>query len=110
MVYFVEKPWGSEEIWAKTEQYVGKVLTIRHGHRLSLQYHEEKEETIRVLRGTLKFILDKETIYLSEGQTAHVPPKTIHRMEAHQGDVIVLEVSTPQLHDVVRLSDDYQRA
>lgn len=109
----VEKPWGHEEIWAETERYVGKILFIREGHRLSLQHHMIKEETVRVGRGILALELEDEhgeivSHELSEGQCAHIRPGQKHRMRAVT-DVEVIEVSTPELDDVVRHSDDYGR-
>lgn len=97
------KPWGTEEIWAHTDVYVGKILTIQNGHRLSLQYHKVKDESIRVIKGTLTLVLGNETRTLKQGDTAHIPPTTIYRMEANHGDVQVVEVSTPELDDIVRL-------
>lgn len=109
----VEKPWGHEEIWAETPKYIGKYLYIKAGHRLSRQYHEVKEETIRVLRGELLLEIGPEhdllQMRLDEGETYHVTPHTIHRFCAVDTDVILLEVSTPELDDVVRLVDDYSR-
>lgn len=113
----VEKPWGYEEIWAKTEKYVGKILVIYPEKKLSKQYHERKEETIRVLQGTLKLWFEdlrpgrgfKGWLFLDPGQTFHIPVGAIHRMEALSEEVHVLEVSTPELEDVVRLEDDYGR-
>jgi mannose-6-phosphate isomerase len=109
----VEKPWGFEKIWAKTDKYVGKLLHIMPGHRLSLQYHEVKEETIYVLSGTLKAYTTKLEIehVMSEGMSLHVIPGMVHRFEAPAdgGPVVLLEVSTPELDDVVRLKDDYER-
>lgn len=108
----VEKPWGYELIWAHTDRYVGKVLFIAAGHKLSRQYHKVKDETLFVTKGTM--ILEvgpEETVELktmSEGDVFHVKPGTIHRMVA-QTDVEVMEVSTPELDDVVRLSDVYGR-
>jgi mannose-1-phosphate guanylyltransferase len=105
----VDKPWGYEEWWAVTQKYVGKLLYIKQGHRLSLQYHNVKEETMRVISGILTFILGEDTMQLKPGDAVHVPPGTIHRMEANEGDVVVIEVSTPEVDDVVRLQDDYSR-
>jgi len=105
----VEKPWGHEEWWAVTDKYVGKMLYINKWHKLSLQYHNIKEETIRVISGTLYLVLDYETFVLQAGECAHVKPKTIHRMEAKETDVIVVEVSTPEVDDIVRIADDYNR-
>lgn len=108
----IEKPWGYEEIWAKTERYVGKYLIINRPHRLSFQYHKKKEETIRLLKGEMDLELgdenERETIRLKAGDICHITPKTRHRMIAVK-DCIVLEVSTPELDDVVRLEDDYDR-
>jgi len=109
----VDKPWGHEEIWAHTDRYVGKVLFILAGHSLSLQYHNEKEETIRMLRGQMDFEMEepgqsRRTVSLDEGDVVHIRPKTIHRMTAVT-DCEVLEVSTPELDDVVRLEDRYGR-
>ena len=108
----VEKPWGYELIWARTERYVGKILHVRKGHALSLQYHRVKEETIRLLSGRLRFETEsngaREVRVLEPGEGAHVPPGLRHRMEAVE-DCDVLEVSTPELDDVVRLEDRYGR-
>lgn len=106
----IEKPWGFEEIWAHTDKYVGKLLHIKKGHRLSLQYHEVKEETIYVLSGVLTLITDKEHIILPPGETYHISPGDIHRFSAAEEDVTLMEVSTPDLEDVVRLEDDHGRA
>lgn len=109
----VTKPWGKEEIWAETPQYVGKYLHISAGHRLSKQYHEKKEETIRVLSGKLQLVLgsgDNEFQQtLAVGEVYHITPLTIHRFCATDEDVVLVEVSTPELDDVVRLEDDYRR-
>lgn len=109
----ITKPWGKEEIWAETPKYVGKYLYINSGHRLSRQYHNKKEETIRVISGNLLLELgDGENLtqmILSSGETYHVVPKTVHRFCAGRDDVVLVEVSTPELDDVVRLQDDYSR-
>ena len=110
----VEKPWGHELIWANTDRYVGKILHVKAGHALSLQYHERKDETIHLLRGRMKFFAGPsvdalEEILLEEGDSFRVVPGTIHRMEAVT-DVDILEASTPDLTDVVRLEDRYGRA
>lgn len=112
----VQKPWGHEEIWAETNNYVGKVLFINPGHRLSRQYHNLKEETFRVLSGVLLLEIgqgeDLFCFYMTPGMTYHCPPGTIHRMccEANEKEPVqVLEVSTNHLDDVVRLEDDYKR-
>lgn len=109
----IEKPWGYEEVWAKTNKYVGKRLVILPGHRLSLQYHEKKEETIYVMEGLLRVWESKdEKGYkdLPMGAIYHVKPKQIHRFGSPNGVLTVLiEVSTPELNDVIRLEDDYKR-
>ena len=111
----VEKPWGYEKIWAQTKDYVGKVLFIKSGHRLSKQYHEVKEETICVLEGRLALEIGMpeelgfRREYLTPGQTFHVKPGTIHRFCATTTDVKLAEVSTPEIDDVVRLEDKYSR-
>lgn len=109
----VTKPWGHEEIWAATDRYVGKLLRIRNQHRLSLQHHRVKDETLRVLEGRLLLTegpsLDRLTErILGPGDAVHLPPGRIHRMEALE-DVLLVEVSTPELDDVVRHEDDYGR-
>jgi mannose-6-phosphate isomerase len=110
----VEKPWGHELIWAETERYVGKVLHVKAGHALSLQYHERKDETIHLLRGTMRFVVGPSpdslsVVELGEGQSFRVTPGTVHRMEAVT-DVDILEASTADLDDVVRLDDRYGRS
>lgn len=108
----VAKPWGHERIWAKTDKYVGKILFIKAGHSLSRQYHDEKDETFQVLTGELTLEIGwpvSETLELNEfSESFHCPPGTVHRMRA-RSDCRVLEISTPQLDDVVRLEDDYGR-
>jgi mannose-6-phosphate isomerase-like protein (cupin superfamily) len=110
----VEKPWGHELIWAKTADYVGKILHIRKGHMLSLQYHRQKEETVLVSSGKMLFLFEDEKgvmqeIPLSAGEAHHIPTGRKHRMIAVE-DCDVFEVSTPQLDDVVRIEDGYGRA
>ena len=109
----IDKPWGHEEIWAETDRYVGKLLHIQAGHRLSLQHHEVKDETIRMLTGTMHLELENmageiEKITMEPGMTAHIAPMRKHRMEAVT-DVVLIEVSTTELDDVVRHQDDYGR-
>jgi mannose-6-phosphate isomerase len=109
----IDKPWGYEEIWAKTETYIGKILFIHAGHRLSLQHHIYKEENIRLIKGQLLFLLENEngqlkSNILEPGDTAHIPPGRKHRMEAID-DCEIVEVSTTQLTDIVRHEDDYGR-
>ena len=106
----VEKPWGYEIIWAETQDYVGKLLHINAGHRLSLQYHEIKEETVYVLSGTLYVYDDKGSITkLLPDESFHVKPGQVHRFGANESSVQIMEVSTNHLDDVVRLADDYKR-
>lgn len=110
----VEKPWGHELIWAETDDYVGKVLHVKAGEALSLQYHEEKDETLHLLRGRMKFWAapvgdELRQVTLEEGESFRVRPRTVHRMEAVT-DCDILEASTPELDDVVRLDDRYGRA
>ena len=124
----IDKPWGHEIIWAKSSDdngYVGKLLFIKAGHRLSLQYHKEKEETIFVKSGilyieTIGRIIDKNNvdnllknskkiIKLSPGDIYHVSRFMSHRFMANETNVELIEVSTKQLDDVVRIEDDYGR-
>ena len=105
----IEKPWGYELIWTETDRYVGKVLHIVEGSSLSLQYHKVKDETVMVKSGVLTLELDKKTFRLEPGESKRIPAGSIHRMSALEGDVDVIEVSTPELDDVVRLEDMYGR-
>ena len=109
----IQKPWGYELIFAKTDRYVGKIIHVNRGESLSLQYHEMKEETLFVVRGELRLTVeyegDRRVVSLREGEAFHIPPRLIHRMEAIV-DTDVAEVSTPELQDVVRLEDRYGRA
>jgi len=108
----VEKPWGYELIWAHTEAYVGKILHVREGEKLSYQFHETKVETLRVLTGRMTLRFDRgegvQEIEMGPGDVFHVAALTRHRMIA-LCDVDILEVSTPELDDVVRLEDSYGR-
>ncbi len=108
----VEKPWGYELIWAETERYVGKILHIAAGKKLSRQYHNVKEETFLVQTGEMDLEVgtgdEARTIRMKALDTFHCKPKTVHRMVAVT-DVDVVEVSTPELGDVVRLEDAYGR-
>ncbi len=108
----VEKPWGYEVHWAKTDRYVGKLIHVNAGHALSLQYHNLKDETIYLQSGRMLFeIQEGESLVRREmkpGERVHVSPKTVHRMTAID-DCDIFEVSTPELHDVVRLEDRYGR-
>jgi len=110
----IDKPWGYEQIWAHTDKYVGKVLHIFAGSKLSEQYHRVKDETIYVLEGVLELQLDEgsETLFLEPGESYHIEPGRVHRFVAPKSgtDVTLMEVSTPELDDVVRMKDDYNRA
>ena len=106
----VEKPWGHEIRWPITEKYLGKILHINSGQQLSLQYHEVKDESIYVLEGTL-IVKDKERAAILEaGDSMRIKPGQVHRfcapMTTH---VKLIEVSTPEIDDVIRLEDDYNR-
>ena len=109
----VEKPWGHELIWAHTARYVGKMLHINKGESLSYQYHVVKDETIRLLSGVLDMDIEldgrRDQLRLAPGDALHITPGMKHRMIAVE-DCDVLEVSTPELDDVVRLEDRYGRA
>jgi mannose-6-phosphate isomerase len=111
----VEKPWGHELIWALSETYCGKVLFVKAGHALSLQFHREKDESWLVQSGRCKLelgevgqaVLEEEVV--GAGAAFRYRPGTVHRIAAIE-DTTILEVSTPQLDDVVRLEDLYGRA
>lgn len=109
----VEKPWGYELWFAETKHYLGKILFIRAGARLSLQYHISKDETIYLSKGKLEFYsgtsignLKKEV--LEQGDARHIPPGVLHRL-CGVTDCIIFEVSTAHPDDVVRVEDDYKR-
>lgn len=111
---FTKKPWGFELLWAKTDNYAGKIITIFPEQRLSLQFHKKKSETIYVLSGVLKLDLKLgEELYskqLFPGESYHIAPDTIHRFCCGgEAPVSLVEVSTPELDDVVRTQDDYGR-
>jgi mannose-6-phosphate isomerase len=110
--YKVDKPWGHELIWARTDRYVGKILHIEPGHVLSLQYHEKKDETIHVLNGEIIFRIQEDGELqerrMKEGESYHITPNTVHQMEAVTPSDL-LEASTPELDDVVRIKDKYGR-
>lgn len=110
----IEKPWGHEELIIQTAAYVGKKLYINKGHRLSLQHHAVKEETIIVLSGVLgvdqgTILGDVEVKKYGPNAVIHVPPGAVHRFSAPFDDVVLLEISTPELTDVIRHEDDYKR-
>lgn len=113
-VRHVSKPWGHETIWAHTDRYVGKILHINAGQALSVQYHERKDETVYLLSGEMKYWVqlpddaELRDQRLVAGQSFRITPNTIHFMEAVT-DCDVLEASTPELDDVVRITDRYGR-
>lgn len=109
----VEKPWGYEILWAKTKDYVGKVLFVKKGESLSLQYHRVKEETLFIETGNCTIETGKdekslEPMHFGPGSVFHITPGRLHRIIAVT-DCRIFEVSTPQLDDVVRLQDRYGR-
>lgn len=110
--YRVDKPWGHELVWASTPHYVGKILHVNAGEILSLQYHSKKDETMHVLSGEL-LLRTKGGNDLTErrfvaGESVHIPPGLVHQIEAVvESDV--LEASTPELDDLVRIEDRYGR-
>jgi mannose-6-phosphate isomerase-like protein (cupin superfamily) len=110
----VPKPWGHETIWAYTDRYVGKILHINAGHELSVQYHNKKDETVYLLSGKISYRVQREgsnnldDMQLGIGESFRITPGTVHQMVAVT-DCDVLEVSTPELDDVVRLTDKYGR-
>jgi quercetin dioxygenase-like cupin family protein len=110
--YRVEKPWGHEVIWARTDRYVGKILHVEAGHALSLQYHNKKDESIYVLSGEILLRLQQgETLIerrLTQGEAFHIHPTLVHQFEAVLTSDL-LEASTPEIDDVVRLQDRYGR-
>ena len=111
-VITVPKPWGHETIWAHTDRYLGKILHINAGHTLSLQYHNRKDETVHLLSGELIYRVKVgetlEDLHLTRGQSFRITPGTVHQMEAVT-DCDVLEASTNEGDDVVRLEDRYGR-
>ena len=113
-VVIIPKPWGHEVIWAHTDRYVGKILHIKAGHALSVQYHLRKDETVYLLSGELIYRVQNgegvlEDVHLGVGESFRITAHTVHQMEAVT-DCDVLEASTPDLDDVIRLSDRYGRA
>lgn len=115
-VVVVPKPWGHETIWARSDRYVGKILHINAGHELSVQFHNKKDETVHLLAGEILYRVQidpspqgrLEDVQLEVGESFRITPGTIHQLVAVT-DCDVLEVSTPELDDVVRLSDKYGR-
>ncbi|MCP3979965.1 MAG: cupin domain-containing protein [bacterium] len=108
----VDKPWGYELRFVCTDRYAGKLLFIKAGSQLSLQYHNQKDEAFLVHEGTLELVLgqgdDQRVETLGPGESRHITPGTVHRFRA-VSDVTMFEVSTPELDDVVRLEDDFGR-
>jgi len=109
-----EKPWGYELLYAHTPKYVGKVIFVKKGHRLSLQYHEHKDESMFIQSGKARIDFGEDETKLTSrvfesGEAIRLSPLTCHRVEALE-DTTLLEVSTPELEDVIRLQDDYGRA
>jgi mannose-6-phosphate isomerase len=112
----VDKPWGHELWWARTDRYVGKILHVKKGESLSLQYHNVKDETVFLQSGHLLMEIrpvvegsELQRIEMRPGDVLHIPPRTVHRMTGLE-DCDIVEVSTPELEDVVRLEDRYGRA
>ena len=109
----VPKPWGEEIIFAETDRYAGKILVVRKGEILSLQYHNKKDETLYLYRGRIRLSIEENgrllEITMNPGDARHILPLTRHRMEALE-DSELFEVSSPELDDVVRLEDRYGRA
>jgi len=104
----VDKPWGREVWYAHTDRYAGKILEVEAEHLLSLQKHVVKHETLYLLSGLMKFTREDDVFEWRPGTAVEIPPDTVHRMEAVE-DSVILEVSTPELDDVVRLEDRYGR-
>lgn len=109
----VNKPWGYELIWAENPKYLGKILHVMAGKRLSLQYHKVKDETIMVKKGTMKLEFgssqnELQYVEMNEGDSYHIRPGLLHRMSAIT-DCEIIEVSTSEIADVVRVQDDHGR-
>ena len=104
----VDKPWGREVWYAHTDRYAGKVLEVEKGHILSLQKHLVKHETMLLQSGRMRFTLNDAVFEWLPGEVVSIPPGNVHRMEAME-DSVILEVSTPELDDLVRLEDRYGR-
>ncbi len=110
----VDKPWGYELLWALTDRYVAKMIAIHAGKRLSLQYHQTKDESIYVIEGHLRLHLANadgvlEVHELNPGDSWRIDVGRVHRFEA-TSEVKLIEVSTPEIDDVVRIEDDFGRA
>jgi mannose-6-phosphate isomerase len=114
MMKVIPKPWGQEEVLHIDDKYLMKRLTMKAGHRCSLQFHERKNETVYVISGRLTILAGPskdalEKKILGPGEFMNIPTRLVHRMEAAE-DCVYLEASTPELEDVVRISDDYSRS
>ncbi len=107
-VKYIEKPWGREIHFAVEKEYIGKILEVKKGARLSLQYHKKKKETMYLFQGRIILQRGDETAELTPGSSVTIKPGVIHRVEALE-DAKIFEVSTSHLGDVVRLEDDYGR-
>jgi len=108
-----EKPWGYEFLFAHTSKYAGKLIFVKKGHRLSLQYHSKKDEAMLIYQGKALMEIEEPdgrrySLTLEPGQSIHLVPFTKHRLQAVE-DTTLFEVSTPELDDVTRLADDYGR-
>ena len=112
-VFRVDKPWGFELLWAKTDHYVGKIIHVNAGHALSLQYHNVKTETVYLASGRVRYEIGdagtRRVVDLLPGDRLHIPAGTVHRVTALE-DADIFEVSTPEIDDVVRLEDRDGRA
>ena len=111
MIRKIDKPWGWEEIWALSDSYVGKIIVINAGQRLSKQYHEVKTETVYVIEGILLNYDNNDNIErFRPGDSLHIEPGQVHRFGATKDRYVkIVEVSSNHLDDVVRIEDDYGR-
>jgi mannose-6-phosphate isomerase-like protein (cupin superfamily) len=105
----IEKPWGYEELIEVNDKYVVKKLFMRKGHQCSLQYHQQKKETIVILEGSLTILKNREKYFLNPLDEMTIHPNEVHRMIAENDNCLYLECSTPELDDVVRIEDQYGR-
>jgi mannose-6-phosphate isomerase-like protein (cupin superfamily) len=109
----IDKPWGHELVLAHTDRYAGKILHVEPGEALSLQYHEAKDETLYLLNGDCELVVEEDGLLVSrllaEGEAYRLPPRTRHRLIAGTRGCDLIEISTPELDDVVRLEDRYGR-
>ncbi len=109
----IEKPWGHEVLWAETDEYAGKILSVRAGEALSLHFHEERDKTLLLIRGQITLevgagVSSLAQVPVREGEAFRIRPGVLHRVTA-QTDVEMMEVSTPELDDIVRIRDRYGR-